>query len=347
MRASASGRSAQSLMAEVPGTARRRPAHVVAVCNLKGGTGKSTLSVNLACALALGGLRVALVDNDGQGTAVLWASAGRLPVRCHALPLATLADARPWLRQLAELRAGHDLVLIDFAAGLPPALWPTILMASVILVPTSPSEIEVAATQRMLERVAPLRAARAGGPARLLVVPNRVLGPEEGAQGFRARLLALGEALAPPVRFRPEHDDAFARRLWIGAAHPDSPAHREMAALALQLRAELEGLEPIPWPPRLSPSPAPAQSAPAPSPPPPAPASGHLPLPAPPSPQVVFLDERTEARLRRLRDGWRPPAWAARVMDRLSPWLGLAFVRSAPAPALAGSHTATGPHRTT
>ena len=57
------------------GPARR--GHVLVVANPKGGVGKSTLSVNLACALAASGARVAIVDNDEQGSAAAWAAGCR------------------------------------------------------------------------------------------------------------------------------------------------------------------------------------------------------------------------------------------------------------------------------
>jgi hypothetical protein len=50
--------------------------------------------------------------------------------------------------------------------------------------------------------------------------------------------------MTPLVRYRPEYQHAFARRLWIGELQPRSAAHREMLALARFVRARLAARSP-------------------------------------------------------------------------------------------------------
>lgn len=69
------------------------PARVIALCNQKGGVGKTTTAVNLAAALAEYGRRVLLVDFDPQG-----AIAASLGINAHGLD-----------RTIYDVLAGSDV----------------------------------------------------------------------------------------------------------------------------------------------------------------------------------------------------------------------------------------------
>jgi chromosome partitioning protein len=206
---------------------------VVAVCNLKGGAGKSTLAVNLACALTTLGGDVVLLDNDEQGSTAAWAAAGRLPVRCVHLPLPRLEDLPSWMSRLAALRAGPSVVVVDTPATVALALGATLLAASTVLIPCAPNDLEIAATQRMLGHIRRLRDQRADDPPTVLIVPNRVGGPGlEDLAACRRRLAGLGEELAPALGARPEYTRAFSAGRWVGDCCPGSVAEQEVLALA-------------------------------------------------------------------------------------------------------------------
>ena len=93
-----------------------RRAHVLAVSTVKGGVGKTTTSVNLACAAASKGLRVLLVDLDAQGHC--WSSlSSRVPSNPVARPVSEilLDDSRAQLLDAAVSTqiAGLDLTPAD------------------------------------------------------------------------------------------------------------------------------------------------------------------------------------------------------------------------------------------
>lgn len=102
---------------EPPPSARTR-AHVLAVFNHKGGTGKTTTSVTLAAALAARGHRVLLVDTDGQGNVAVSLGLSVERSLYHVLVMGldieqavTLARPNLWVLPANETLAAAELYL--------------------------------------------------------------------------------------------------------------------------------------------------------------------------------------------------------------------------------------------
>ncbi len=132
---------------------------IITVAALKGGVGKSTLAVNLACAMPG---PVVLVDADSQGTATAWAVGGELPVEVLAMPLEDERQTPAWVRDVLSL-ASSTTVVIDGPPHLRAATVAAIALADLVLLPVSASGADLVATTRALELV---RAARAAGQGR-------------------------------------------------------------------------------------------------------------------------------------------------------------------------------------
>jgi chromosome partitioning protein len=222
-----------------------RTAHVVAICSMKGGTGKSTVAVNLACAVAHAGGRVALVDADPQASAMAWARAGRLPARCVALPLASDDGEALWLRHLQALRQEVTLVVIDLPAGDSRALSLACRVASLVLVAASDSALELEPTKRILQELQPTGTQPMGPWVRVVVVPNRLACSEGGSTETLPCLAGLGVPLAPPLHWYPEHQDAAAAGIWVGEQAAGSAAHQEIIRLAEHVFSHLVMLCPV------------------------------------------------------------------------------------------------------
>ena len=102
--------------------------NLIAVGNLKGGTGKSTIAVNLACALAEDGATVVLVDADAQATATDWHAGNSCRCRSKRCRSAASATRRRWVARVLRLKAGADHVVVD----LPPQVGSGIASALLI-----------------------------------------------------------------------------------------------------------------------------------------------------------------------------------------------------------------------
>lgn len=126
------------------------PALVFAVSNQKGGTGKTTLSMNLAAGLATRG-RTLIVDADPQGSAGQWA--GLAPDQ-RPFPLSVITVAGNLAREINRFRQDYQYVVIDCPPTLETETTRQAMSASdTILIPVQPSPIDLWASVRLASTI--------------------------------------------------------------------------------------------------------------------------------------------------------------------------------------------------
>ena len=142
-----------------------------------------------------------------------------------------------------ELRSAADIVLLDMPPSSAPVLAAALMVADLLVIPITPSAVDVPPTAEVLRLVREAREARREGRPAALLVPNRV-DPKRALRRRHAEAFAcLRERWAPSINLHLEHGSAFARGVWIGDHAPGSDAVSEMFALAMAVEERL-GLPP-------------------------------------------------------------------------------------------------------
>jgi chromosome partitioning protein len=168
----------------------------ILVASSKGGVGKSTLATHLAAHAALAGQRTVLVDADPQRSAARWAEK-RAGLDSAVLPVDGTAVGRGWQRTLPP-DAQHAIV--DAAAGaMAPALAPFLEHAEAVVVPVSPSTLDLEATVPFLDTLARHPRVRRGD-LRVGLVANKLKPWTTGSQQALEMLAAWPYPLVAQLR---------------------------------------------------------------------------------------------------------------------------------------------------
>ncbi len=200
---------------------------IIAVANLKGGVGKSTIAVNLACAL-----KARLVDADAQGTAARWASS--TPIDVDSLPLDTEREAAAWINRVLALTASN--IVIDCPPHVGAATSAAIGIADLVLVPVTPSAADLAATMPALALIGDARERRRDGGPKCLLIPSRVDWRTAAGRELAKALEGMGEPVGPEIRQRQALTDAVGAGEWIGVYQPRGDAAADFKALAAAVK---------------------------------------------------------------------------------------------------------------
>lgn len=163
---------------------------IITVCNHKGGTGKTTTSINLSAALSLSGLRVLVVDLDPQGFLTRMMGMGEPPPGksslklfqqdtssppvIQSLPAFDLIPSSPalstmmrkltkptdvlWAREyLRTVIDGYDVVLLDTAAAVTVYSLNALVASDVVLIPVAPEYQPIVGAEQTWQTVGMVR----------------------------------------------------------------------------------------------------------------------------------------------------------------------------------------------
>lgn len=208
-------------------------AHIIAVIQEKGGTGKSTIATNLA-GMAADLHRVALVDCDmPQGTSASWAAI-RLQDKPDSLTARTATSYQQLVEMVQGLEAEHDLIVIDAPPRIAEMTKAALILSNLTLIPLGASAAEIWATADLLTTIEAAKAHKPNVEARILWNRFRAStkSAKELAEAVRQELKL--KQLGTKLGYRVAYSEALARGL-TALEWGDKQAKEEIRTLGREI----------------------------------------------------------------------------------------------------------------
>ena len=141
----------------------------IAILNQKGGSGKTTLSTNLALALVRDNYRVLLIDSDPQGSLRDWNEAND----AELIPVIGL-DRETLPKDLKAVCTGYDFVVIDGAPQIAKMSAAAVKAADLVLIPVQPSPYDIWACADLVDIILARQSVTNGLPLSYFVVSRAI-----------------------------------------------------------------------------------------------------------------------------------------------------------------------------
>jgi chromosome partitioning protein len=204
-------------------------AKIITIFNEKGGSGKTTLSCQLANTLGKRGWSVLLADLDSQQTSVTWSAAGVEDNAFKATVWAGAAYGNKVINEIAKFRDKFDFIVADCAPSVDqPSTWGMLLVSDLALIPTrlSPPDLAALKAAKRLARRASEELGKGSFPVR--VVANGVRKHMEEDREYLQLLRADKEF--PPLEETLGDRRAYQRSMIYGSSVHAVPSSKDAVA---------------------------------------------------------------------------------------------------------------------
>lgn len=203
---------------------------IISVLNQKGGVGKTTLSINLAAALALNGSRTLLIDADPQGSALDWQATRQGET---LFPVVGMAKATLH-KDVPALAMNYNHVVIDGPPRVNELARSAIMASDLVMIPVQPSPYDIWAADEIVKLIQEATVYKPAITCRFVInrlVTNTAIG--------RDMVLALQDypfaVLATSISQRVVFAESAAAGLSVLEQAPKGPASREINSLLSEL----------------------------------------------------------------------------------------------------------------
>jgi chromosome partitioning protein len=210
-----------------------------ALCGLKGGSGKSTTTICIACELHERGKQVLIADAESSGSALTWEEIAR--EEGHTTVPVIGVGPNLWKPdRLPRISAQYDITLIDCPPLASEVQRAALAIADVAILPCSPSPVEVAKISGSVELIQEAQQKRDGLFGAVLL--TRVFNQTTLGESVRSIVRNCGlPVLKTTLGFRHDFQYAFAAGMGVTQFAPTSTAADEMRALVDELLALKKG----------------------------------------------------------------------------------------------------------
>ncbi len=218
---------------------------VIAVTNLKGGVGKTTLTTNLAVAFQQRAFSVCIVDTDIEQRSSMEWSGNRGEDR-PAIPVFGVTF-KQLNKEVQELKKSYDIIFIDGTPQLAEVADRTILASDILLIPVLPSLYDLRGFENFLARYVQVQELKeeSGGQVRAFVVLNRITPKTIVSQDIE---IAIGDHNIPILKTKIINRIAYVDTATggIGVLESNDRNAEKAKIEILQLAAEIESLINVP-----------------------------------------------------------------------------------------------------